>query len=146
MSLIRRSFRFMRETLTSSSQSTATSWMSLLTSWRSTRSSQHIWRGFMVQHFHWILINWIILLLFMLLQYFFPLFLTVTTRQDYCHPKEKLTTWTLHYKVELVATNSYVNISLFLSCRNDHRPLHWQIQVQRPECENKGVLIAGDTW
>lgn len=36
-------------------------------------------------------------------------------------------------------------LNICFSCRNDHRPLHWQIQVQRPECENKGVLSAGDS-
>lgn len=51
-SLIGRSFRFMRGTLTSSSQSIAASWMSPLISSRSTRSSRRTSRGFMVRYYH----------------------------------------------------------------------------------------------
>lgn len=43
-----RSFRFMRETPVFSYQSIEASWMNLPVFWRNTRSSQHIWRGFMV--------------------------------------------------------------------------------------------------
>lgn len=57
--------------------------------------------------------------------------------------KSSATTYIM--KEILKATDIYVNSILFLSYRNDHGPFHRQIQVQRPECENQGVVLVGDT-
>lgn len=47
-------------------------------------------------------------------------------------------------KKNLTFFYTFLTLVLFSFLRNDYRPLHRQIQVQGAECENEGVLAAGD--